>query len=183
MVLWRGGSSPSVLAERDRAIAGHGLDIAIRRRLGEEVLAGPGDAIDRFLTDLEVASPNLVRLPVSTPSHTRYLAGAADSFQDVLRASTLAAPHVPVLACVNAVPVATREQAIDALSRQIATTVRWDLCMERLVESGIDVVIELGPGYDLATLVEAEHPRIRARSTDEFGDLRALADWLANAGR
>lgn len=178
MALWRGRVSPATLAARDRAIADYGLDVAIKRRTGEEVLAGPSDAVARFVADLQAANPNLVRLPVTIPSHTHYLAAAADAFRDILCASLIAPPRVTVLRAVDAVPVRSRDQAIDALSRQIATTIRWDRCMDALAEFGIDAVIELGPGNDLARLVEAEHPQIRARAVDDFGDYRALADWL-----
>lgn len=178
MALWRGRVSPATLAARDRAIADYGLDVAIKRRTGEEVLAGPSDAIARFVADLQAANPNLVRLPVTIPSHTHYLAAAADSFRDILCASSIAPPRVTVLRAVDAVPVRSRDQAIDALSRQIATTIRWDRCMDALAEFGIDAVIELGPGNDLARLVEAEQPHIAAHAVDDFGDYRALADWL-----
>ena len=178
MALWRGRISPATLAARDRAIADYGLDVAIKRRTGEEVLAGPSDAIARFVADLQAANPNLVRLPVTIPSHTHYLAAAADSFRDILCTSSIAPPRMTVLRAVDAVPVRSRDQAIDALSRQISTTIRWDRCMDALAEFGIDAVIELGPGNDLARLVEAEHPQIRARAVDDFGDYRALANWL-----
>ena len=178
MALWRGRVSPATLAARDRAIADYGLDVAIKRRAGEEVLAGPSDAVARFVADLRAANPNLVRLPVTIPAHTHYLAAAADAFRDILRASSIAPPRVTVLGAVDAAPVRSRDQAIAALSRQIATTIRWDRCMDALAEFGIDAVIELGPGNDLARLVEAEQPQIRARAVGDFGDYRALADWL-----
>lgn len=179
MLLWRGRMSPSVLAARDRAIAENGIDIAIVRRTGEQVLAGPADAIDRLLADPAITNPNLVRLTVSTPSHSCYLAAASAAFRTVLAESSLAPPPVPVLAGIDATRVRTREQAFEALSRQIATPLRWDRCMAALDEAGITTVIELGPGNDLAKLIEAEHPRIAARSVDEFRNWRSLADWLA----
>ncbi|GAO34761.1 ACP S-malonyltransferase [Sulfuricella sp. T08] len=178
MALWRGRVSPATLAARDRSIADYGLEVAIKRRTGEEVLAGPSDAIARFVADLQTANPNLVRLPVTIPSHTHYLAAAADSFRDILSASAIVPPRVTVLRAVDAAPVQSRDQAIDALSRQICTTIRWDRCMDALTEYGIDSVIELGPGNDLARLVEAEHPQIAARAVNDFRDYRALANWL-----
>jgi [acyl-carrier-protein] S-malonyltransferase len=178
MALWRGRVSAATLATRDRAIADYRLDVAIRRRTGEEVLAGPGDAIARFVAELQPLNPNLLRLPVTIPSHSHYLASAADSFRDILQASAISAPRVTVLGAVDAAPVRSREQAIDALSRQMSTTIRWDGCMDALAEFGIDAVIELGPGNDLARLLEAEHPQIAARAVSDFRDYRALADWL-----
>lgn len=181
MVLWRGRVSPATLAARDRAIADYGLDVAIRRRNGEEVLAGPGEAVARFVTDLEILNPNLVRLPVTIPAHSHYLAQASAAFRDVLNASTMAAPQIPVLCAVDAMPVRSREAAISALSRQISTTIRWDSCMDALTESGIDKVIELGPGNDLAKLLGSEHTQLVAHAVEDFGNYRALSDWLNNA--
>jgi len=178
MALWRGRVSPAALAARDRAITEHGLDVAIKRRQGEEVLAGSAPAITHFVADLQKLNPNLVRLPVSVPAHSHYLAPAAAAFRDVLNASAIAASKITVLGAVDAMPVRSREDAINALSRQIATTIRWDGCMEALAESGIEKVIELGPGNDLAKLLGAEHPQIAARAVDDFGDYRALQDWV-----
>lgn len=178
MALWRGRVSPSTLAARDRAMAEYGLDVAIRRRTGEEVLAGPGAAIGRFVAELQVLNPGLVRLPVTIPAHSRYLEQASAAFRDILAASAIVAPGITVLGAVDAMPVHSRDAAIDALSRQISTTIRWDGCMEALAESGIDKAIELGPGNDLAKLLSAEHPQISARAVGDFGDYRALEDWL-----
>ncbi|BCK88468.1 malonyl CoA-acyl carrier protein transacylase [Sideroxyarcus emersonii] len=178
MVLWRGRVSPATLAARDRAISDYGLDIAIERRNGETVMAGPAQAIERFVADFQALNPGMVCLPVSIPAHSRYLAQAANSFRDILEASGIVAPKIPVLAGVDAMPVRSRAAAIDALSRQIATTIRWDGCMEALAESGIDKAIELGPGNDLAKLLAAEHPRVAAHAIGDFSDHHALVEWL-----
>jgi [acyl-carrier-protein] S-malonyltransferase len=178
MALWRGRVSPATLAKRDQLIAEYGLTVAIKRRPGEEVLAGTAAAVARFIVEMQPLNPNLIGLPVTIPSHSHYLAAAADAFRKVLTTSSIAAPRIPVLGGVDAAPVRTREQAINALSRQMATTVNWDGCMDTLAESGIDRVIELGPGNDLAKLLEAKHLHIAARSVSDFRDYRALADWL-----
>lgn len=179
MALWRGRVSPATLAARDRAIAKYNLDIAIVRRTGEEVLAGTSDAIAHFVADFQSMNPNLVRLPVSIPSHSHYLAAAAESFRAVLHASSIVAPRVTVLGSVDATPVRSRDDAINALSRQMSTTIRWDRCMDALVEFGVDTAIELGPGNDLAKLIEVVHPQIKARALNDFGSYHALADWIA----
>lgn len=178
MVLWRGRVSPATLAARDRAIADYGIDVAISRRHGEMVLAGTGQVIERFVADFQVLNPAMVRLPVSVPAHSRYLAQAADAFRGILEESEIAPPRITVLAGVDAMPVRSRAAAIDALSQQIAGTIRWDGCMDALAECGIDKAVELGPGNDLAKLLGAEHPRIAAHAIQDFSDPRALAEWL-----
>lgn len=178
MVLWRGRVSPATLARRDGLMAQLNLSIAIKRRPGEEVLTGTSDASANFVATMQPLNPSIVRLPVTIPSHSHFLKVAADRFVEVLNASSLRAPTIPVLGGVDAAPVRTRELAIKALSQQMAVTIRWDSCMETLVESGIDRVVELGPGNDLARLFEAEYPHIGARAVSDFRDCRALAEWL-----
>jgi [acyl-carrier-protein] S-malonyltransferase len=178
MLLWRGRVPYQVQAAMERGMLTYGLETAIVRNRSEQVLAGPADAIDRLLVDPHVVNPNMVRLAITTPSHSRYLATAAETFSAVLDNSDLADPTVPVLAGVDASRIRTRSQALVALSRQISTTLRWDRCMTALDEAGINAVLELGPGNDLAKLIEAECPHISARSVDEFRDWHAVGSWL-----
>lgn len=178
MLLWRGRVSHQVQAALERDMRAYGVETAIVRTRNEQVLAGPSEAIDRIVSDPQVVNPNVVRLAVTTPSHSRYLATAAENFRDVLNDSDLSDPRVPVLAGVDGSRIRTRSQALGALSRQISTTLRWDRCMTALDEAGVNVVIELGPGNDLAKLIEAEYPHISARSVDEFRDWQAVGRWL-----
>jgi|GEM_PF-752211 len=178
MLLWRGRVSCQVQGAMEHGMRAYGLDTAIVRNRGEQVLAGPADSVARFLADPQIINPDMVRLAITTPSHSRYLATASEAFRGVLDDSYLTNPTVPVLAGVDATRVRTRSQAVDALSRQISTTLRWDRCMTAIEEAGINTVIELGPGNDLAKLIEAEHPRISARSVDEFRDWHAVREWL-----
>jgi [acyl-carrier-protein] S-malonyltransferase len=178
MVLWRGRVSPSTLAARDRAIAEYGLDVAIRRKSGEEIFAGSSDAIAKFVAEFKLLNPNLVQLPVTIPAHSHYLAKASTSFRDILNLSSITAPQLTILGTVEAKPIRSREEAINALSQQISATLRWDECMQALAESGIEKAIELGPGNDLAKLLGSEHPHIAARSVEDFGNYKALVDWL-----
>lgn len=84
MALWRGRVSPATLLMRGRLIVEYGLDVAIKRRRGEIVLAGTRLSIANFVDDLQKLNPNLLRLPVTIPSHSHYLAAAADSFREIL---------------------------------------------------------------------------------------------------
>jgi len=182
MVLWRGRVSYQMQEAMQQGLKEFGLETAIVRNRGEQVFTGPADAVDCFLADPRIVNPNMARLAITTPSHSRYLVTAADNFRRVLDDSDLTSPSVPVLAGIDASRVRTRNQAVDALSRQIATTVRWDRCMMALGEAGINTVIELGPGNDLANLIEMEYPKISARSISDFRDWRSVTGWLEERG-
>ncbi|BAL23905.1 ACP S-malonyltransferase [Azoarcus sp. KH32C] len=178
MVLWRGRSTPAMRAARERAMTTHGLEIAIHRPGGDLVLGGPESAIDAFVADPAVQHADLKRLQVSVPSHTRWLADAVEPFRDALAASPLADPVVPVLAGIDGNVLRRRSDALANLPAQLARPLHWDWCQETLASLGVDVALELGPGNDLAKLLEMGEAGGAARGVEEFGSVAGLREWL-----
>lgn len=178
MLLWRGRSSPAMRAARTAALAVHGLVVAIHRPGGDLVLAGPEAAIDTFLADPVLRHADLKRLQVSVPSHTRWLAEAVAPFHDALAASMTRDPELPVVAGIDGAVLRRRTDALSQLPAQIAQPLHWDWCQETLGSLGIDVALELGPGNDLAKLLENGGAGVAARGIEEFGPGGGLRDWL-----
>jgi [acyl-carrier-protein] S-malonyltransferase len=73
-------------------------------------------------------------------------------------------------------------QAGRALAAQIATTVRWDECMENISARAPDCVLEIGPGQALARMWNQRYPDIPARSCDDFRSRSTLIEWIAGLG-
>ncbi len=117
-------------------------------------------------------------LAVEIASHTPWLAAASAGFRQDLEHSSLRDPVVPVLAGIHGMPVYTRRDAIDVLSRQIASTIDWAACMQALRECGCTVLLELGPGNALARMVHEALPDIAVRSVADFRSLNAVIDWV-----
>lgn len=179
MVLWRGRSTPAMRAARERAITAHGLAVAIHRPAGDLVLGGAAAAIDAFVADPTIQHADLKRLPVSVPSHTPWLEDAVAPFRKALAASSIADPAFPVLAGIDGAVLRRRDDALTHLPAQLARPVHWDWCQETLTSLGVDVALELGPGNDLAKLLEGGADGATARAVEEFGSAAAVGDWLA----
>lgn len=152
-----------------------GLHVAIRRCAGGVVLGGAVDVVGEFASRHR-DDADVVLLPVRVPSHTPLLAQAAQAFREELERSPLQAPRCPVLAGIDATPVRSRAAAIEALSRQICSTLRWDLCMEALERMRLDAALELGPGNDLSRLM-ADATDVTARALADFHDAAGAAQW------
>ncbi len=179
MALWRGRTPLALRATRSDAMARHGVAVAIHRPGGDLVLGGPAAAMVAFVADPMLASADLKRLPVSVPSHTRWLGGAVAPFAAALGRTPMREPAVPVIAGIDGMLQRRASEAQASLSRQLAEALRWDWCLETLASLAVDVAIELGPGADLAHQLEAAQPGVMARAVDEFADPKDLADWLA----
>nr|MDP9125981.1 hypothetical protein [Pseudomonadota bacterium] len=67
------------------------------------------------------------------------------------------------------------------LAEQVATTVRWDACMDAVAERRPDAVLEVGPGTTLARLWRERYPSIPVRSCDEFASAAQVLDWAERA--
>lgn len=179
MALRRGRVSPSIRLALDEAMARHGVCIAIHRP-GGIVLGAPGQAMDAFCREPAAKSGDMKRLPVTVPSHTRWLHSGVERFRDVLATRRIGDPVMPVVSGNRARLQRRGDDAIESLSAQLSDAIRWDWCIETLVSVGVEIAIELGPGNDLSKLLETEQPGVVARAVHEFAHLDDLGEWLAH---
>lgn len=122
-----------------------------------------------------------IPLKVTIPSHTPLLDAAVGPFRKELSHLAWHPPRCAVLAGIDASKVETLPRLQTTLPEQIHATVRWDLVGQRLVESGCRVVLELGPGRQLAHALLAAHGVADARSVEEFRTADGVARWLERA--
>jgi [acyl-carrier-protein] S-malonyltransferase len=107
--------------------------------------------------------------------------GAADDFARTLSGLRFDAPRTALFG--NALDrVVDAAGARKALSAQIASTVRWDECMENIHARRPACVLEIGPGQALARMWNEHHRDIPARSCDEFRSVAGIAKWVAGTG-
>lgn len=144
------------------------------------ILGGPEEALRACESSpLAARATTLKRLQVSVPSHTRWLDEAGRNFAKELSCSALRAPAVPVLAGVSGAVVRTRDDAIQALSRQVSQPINWQACLRTAIEMGCGVFLELGPGNALSKMLQEMSADVKVRSVDDFRSLQGVADWAA----
>lgn len=120
-----------------------------------------------------------VVLPVTIASHTPILDAAVEPFRAALQQVAWQTPQIPVLAGISGTKILRREQMEESLPEQIHHTIRWDRIQRRFLESGSRVLLELGPGHQLAHM--ALSLRLEARGVDEFRSPQGVATWVKSA--
>ncbi len=130
---------------------------------------------------LAAGAATAAELPVSVPSHTPLLNAAVEPFREALRSVPWQSPRAPVLAGISAAKVLTRPQMLECLPEQIHRTVRWDLVEQRLEEADCHIVLELGPGRQLAHAILAGKFQAEARSADEFHSAEGIVEWVEHS--
>jgi len=143
------------------------------------VIAGHAGAVSRAMSSATAAGARrVVRLDVSAPFHCALMRPAAERLRPVLEAIAFADPTFPVFGNVEATPVGDGAGAREALVRQVTEPVRWTETIERMIDSGIETFVEVGPGRVLAGLVRGIRPGMRVLAASEARDVLAVADEL-----
>jgi [acyl-carrier-protein] S-malonyltransferase len=154
------------------------LHIAIDTGEASFIVAGLRDALTALAAACERRGVHATWLPVKVASHTPLMHAAAGNFRPLLEAATWSEPAFALLSGTSANPVHQRHQALQALTEQIETRIRWSACMDAIAEAGVTVALELGPGAALSRMLRERHGHIEARSATEFRSLAGLAGWL-----
>ena len=167
-------------AEVEGLCVRHGAAIAIRNGPRHFVVGGTRESVECVLADaLDAGATRAHALAVSTPAHTRLLDAAVPGFADVLARRVTAPLRMPMISAVDATRIATRDEVVSALSRQLATTLDWAACMDTIGEMQPDAVLEIGPCNALARMFAEACPDVPVRALEDFRDPAAAAAWVA----
>jgi len=122
---------------------------------GQVVIAGHKAAVERASELCKGAgAKRVLPLPVSVPSHCALMVEAADKLAQEFNQVDFSQPSIPVINNVD-VSIETDVSAIkQALVKQLYSPVRWTETIQKLVDSGVDTVLEIGPSKVLQGLMK-----------------------------
>ena len=141
----------NVLAETE--LGGEVCTLANLNSPQQSVVAGHTAAVERVAAAAKEAGAKLAKmLPVSAPFHSPLMAPAREQLTPDLRAAQFANPKPPVWTNIDARPVASGDEARDALIRQIDGPVYWTDIVQGMVADGVGTILEVGPGKVLQGL-------------------------------
>ncbi len=118
---------------------------------GQIVISGYKESVEAAVEPLKEAGAKLVSiLNVSGPFHSQMLKGAGDKLGVELKNVEFNDPEIPYLNNVAAEIVTTKDSIKETLERQVYSPVRWEQCVNKMIEEGVDLFYEIGPGKTLA---------------------------------
>src|SRR5436853_3781905 len=143
-------------AENDvrRLAADEDVDVANINAPGQIVISGERAKVEAAGgLAKEYGIRRATMLNVAGAYHSRLMESAYEKLGAVLQHVPMQPPSFPVISNVTGAEVRTPIEICRTLQDQVTGKVRWVDCMERLVELGCDVFVELGPGGGLAGLL------------------------------
>jgi len=120
---------------------------------GQVVIAGHATAVARAIeVAISRGAKRAVPLPVSVPSHSRLMLGAAARLAERLASVELRLPDVLAVYTVGVTTHQTPDGIRSALARQLHEPVRWAATVRALLAGGPTTLVECGPGKVLTAL-------------------------------
>jgi len=148
----------------------------------QTVISGSAAAVKRAV---EIASQSgakrAVILPVSAPFHCALMMPAQQRLEADLRATQFNALKIPLITNVDAQAITTGEEARNALIRQVTAPVRWLDSIREMIESGVTVFVEVGPGKVLTGLLRQIDRSVRVFNVEDSASLQSTMEKLAAA--
>lgn len=172
-----GGDRNEVL----KAIADCDLVPANDNGAGQIVAAGSLEALDKLIEN-PPAGARVRALAVAGAFHTHYMQPAVSHVAGFVEKVTINEPKAQLLSNKDGAVVANGKDAIERIVNQIANPVRWDLCMESLVQLGITGVIEFPPAGTLVGLLKRATPGIESFALKSPEDLAAAKEFAVKHG-
>lgn len=167
-----GGQREEVLA----AIERHGLTPANDNGPGQIVAAGTLGQL-AALKDDAPARARLIPLSVAGAFHTHHMAPAVERISALARATSVHDARIPVISNRDGRVVHDGPDVLERIVTQIASPVRWDLCMETMLDLGVTGVLEMPPAGTLTGIAKRAMKGVEtfALSTpDQLDDARAF---------
>ncbi len=141
---------------------------------GQIAIAGHSKAVGRAIQRVKEMGKKAVLLPVSAPFHSPLMKTAGERLQKELDRVSVSDLKIPVITNVEAEANTAGARVKELLVAQVSSPVRWDESMRKMIESGIERMIEIGPGKVLSGLMKRIDPKIGMSNVDDVETLKKI---------
>ena len=142
---------------------------------GQIVITGEEKAVLTAGEALKAAGARrVIPLKVSGPFHCELLKEAGKKLGEELEKIEIQTFAIPYVTNVTAQYVAESDQVKNLLVKQVSSSVRWQQCVEQMINDGVDKFIEIGPGKTLTGFLKKINRNVKALHIEKIEDLEAV---------
>jgi [acyl-carrier-protein] S-malonyltransferase len=177
------GLSPADVAEVcKKAAGGEVVSPANLNSPEQTVIAGSAAAVKRAVeTASQSGAKRAVILSVSAPFHCAMLMPAQQRLEPDLRATKFSDLRFPLVTNADAEAITSGDEARESLIRQVTMPVRWLESVREMIEQGVNIFVEVGPGKVLSGLLRQIDRSVRCFNTEDAASLQATLEKIAQA--
>lgn len=142
---------------------------------GQIVITGEEKAVLTAGEALKAAGARrVIPLKVSGPFHCELLKEAGKKLGEELEKIEIQTFAIPYVTNVTAQYVTESDQVKNLLVKQVSSSVRWQQCVEQMINDGVDTFIEIGPGKTLTGFLKKINRNVKALHIEKIEDLEAV---------
>ena len=142
---------------------------------GQIVIAGHAKAVERAIERIKQEGKKAVLLPVSAPFHSPLMKPAGERLEKALEEISVTDLKIPVVTNVEAEVNTSKDRVKGLLVTQVSNPVRWEESMRKMIEKGIEQVLEIGPGKILSGLMKRIDNRIETGNLEDLQTLKKIS--------
>lgn len=169
-----GGDRETVLASLDR----HGLTPANDNGPGQIVAAGTTEQL-AALAAHPPEKARLMPLSVAGAFHTSHMEPAVGHLAALARSVSTHDPRTRVISNRDGNVIHDGRDVLARMVGQIANPVRWDLCMDTMLDLGVTGILEMPPAGTLTGIAKRAMKGVETfalKTPDQLDDARAFCD-------
>ncbi len=169
------GGDPDEVAD---ALERHGLTAANDNGPGQVVAAGTTEQL-AALAEAPPAKARLMPLSVAGAFHTEHMAPAVGHLAALAQSVSVHDPRTSFISNRDGQVVQGGQEVLRRIVGQIARPVRWDLCLETMIDLGVTGVLEMPPAGTLTGIAKRALDGVETfalKGPDQLDDARAFCD-------
>jgi len=159
-----------------------GLSGANFNGAGQIVAAGSRTAIQE-LASAPPAGAKVILLSVAGAFHTKFMEPAVEELKEFTSSLAVQNPEISIWSNQAGQAVTSGPEFLNLLVGQVANSVRWDLCMQSMVNAGVTGVVEVSPAGTLAGLAKRGMPGVEIVALKSPADLDSANSLIARLGK
>ena len=158
-----------------------GIYVANYNCPGQVVISGRKEAMDQACEELKKAgAKRTMPLNVSGPFHSPYMDTAAAKLEEQLKKVTWKNLEIPYVANATAQWVTDIHKTPELLKTQVCASVMWEQSVRNMIDWGIDIFVEIGPGKTLSRFMSRIDRKVQMYaigSVEEMKETVKKLEW------
>src|SRR5579859_6264461 len=143
---------------------------------GQIVISGEQGALNLAMELAKArGARRVIPLAVSGAFHSPVMQPAAGGLAERIATTPIQDARIPIISNISAAPLTDAQALREELAQQIAYPVQWTRTIEYLVEEGVTIFIEIGPGQALTGMVKRITKGVTTLNVSSMADIEKAA--------
>ena len=148
--------------------------IANDNSVGQIVLSGNMEDLEKMMIDLKSANIKNIKLPVSAPFHCKLMNKATLIMNEEIEKLSFKETKNILISNVTGKEISDSNELKKLLVKQIESRVRWRESVLLMINKGINQFIEIGPGKVLSGLIKRIDKNVKVSAINTEEDIKLI---------